>query len=46
MEEILEAVERINADYERRNRMAMAIAREYSNYDVVLTRLLSAVGLS
>jgi hypothetical protein len=45
MEEVVEAVDQINADYERHSRAATEIAREYFNYDVVLTRLLADAGL-
>lgn len=41
MDEILAAVARINADYERHCRAAMAIAQEYFSYEVVLPRLLA-----
>jgi hypothetical protein len=45
MEEILDAVDRINADYGHHSRAASAIARECFSYDVVLPRMLSEVGL-
>ena len=45
MEDILSALESVNADYERHSRAASRIAREYFSYDVVLPRLLSAVGV-
>jgi hypothetical protein len=45
MEEILQAVDEINADYPRHCRAAAALAREYFGYDVVLKRLLDKVGL-
>ena len=45
IEDILEAVERINADYQRHSQAAYAIAREYFSYDVVLPRLLAEVGV-
>jgi hypothetical protein len=45
MDEILEAVDRINSDYARHSRAAAEIARECFNYDVVLPRLLEDVGL-
>lgn len=41
MDEILAAVERINADYEHHCRAATTIAREHFSYDVVLPRLLA-----
>jgi hypothetical protein len=43
-DEILAATENINADYERHSRAALALARDYFNYDVVLGRLLEEVG--
>jgi len=46
MEEILRAIESINAGYERHCRAALELAREYFNYDVVLPRMLAEVGLS
>lgn len=45
MDEIVEAVESINAAYDEHSRAAMTLARECFNYDVVLTRLLADVGL-
>ncbi len=45
MPEILGAVEAINSDYPRHSRAASEVAREYFNYDVVLTRLLADVGV-
>jgi hypothetical protein len=45
MDEILAAVEEINSDYERHRRAAAALARDYFSYEVVLPRLLAAVGL-
>src|SRR5207302_565193 len=45
LEDILEAVDRINADYRRHCRAAYEIAREYFSHDVVLFRLLSDCGL-
>jgi hypothetical protein len=45
VDEALDAVERINTDYERHRRAAAAIAREYFSYDVVLPRMLAEVGL-
>ena len=44
MEEIVEAVERTNADYARHSRRAAEIAREYFSHEVVLGRLLAEVG--
>jgi GT2 family glycosyltransferase len=46
MEEILQAIESINAAYEHHCRRALALARQYFSYDVVLPRLLAQVGLS
>jgi hypothetical protein len=43
MQEIIEAIEKINSDYEHHCRAALEIARGYFNYDVVLTRLLNDV---
>lgn len=45
MEEIVAAVEAIDAAYERHCRVARALAREYFSYEVVLPRFLSDVGL-
>jgi hypothetical protein len=45
MEDILAAVEAVNADYEGHCRAAAEIAREYFNYDVVLKRMLADVGV-
>ncbi len=45
LEEIVEAVESINADYERHSRAALQVAREHFSYDVVLPRLLSEAGI-
>ena len=45
MEEILQAVECINADYKRHSSAASTIAREYFSYDVVLPRLLEDAGV-
>src|SRR3954468_349935 len=39
------AIEAINADYPRHRRAASAVAREYFAHDVVLGRLLAAVGM-
>jgi hypothetical protein len=46
MEEAVEALESINADYERHCKAAYALAREYFSYDVVLRRLLADLGIS
>lgn len=45
VEEIVRAVESVNSDYERHSRAASEIARDYFNYDVVLTRLLADAGI-
>jgi hypothetical protein len=45
MPEILEAVARINADYEKHSRAAAGLAREFFNYDVVLKPILAEMGL-
>jgi hypothetical protein len=45
MDEIVEAVETINADYKRHCRAAQAISEEYFRYDIVLKPLLVAMGL-
>jgi len=44
-DEVLAAVDAINGDYERQRRAAMAVAREYFSYDIVLPRLLSEAGI-
>jgi GT2 family glycosyltransferase len=46
LDEVVEAVERINADYGQHRRAATALAREYFSYDVVLPQLLADIGLS
>ena len=43
-EEVLDAVDQINADYTRHSRAASRIARECFDHEVVLTRLLAEVG--
>jgi hypothetical protein len=45
VDDVVAAVEAINADYELHSRAALAIAREHFGHDVVLPRLLSEVGL-
>lgn len=45
MDEILCAVEAINADYVGQSRAAWDIAREFFSYDRVLTRLLDDIGM-
>jgi hypothetical protein len=45
MDEILAAIEAINADYERHRRAARAIAEEYFRAETVLARLLKDAGL-
>jgi GT2 family glycosyltransferase len=44
-EEAVQALESINSDYERHRRAALALAREYFSYDVVLPPLLADLGL-
>jgi GT2 family glycosyltransferase len=44
MEEIVEAVERTNADYARHSQRAAELAREHFSHEVVLGRLLDQVG--
>src|SRR5258708_40365541 len=39
------AVEAINCDYERHSRSASDLAREYFSHEVVLSNLLSEIGL-
>ncbi len=46
MDDILVAVDAVNSDYERHSRAAVEIAREYFDAEVVLTRLLSDIGVS
>ena len=45
VDEAAEAVEAINADYQRQHRAASAIARECFDYRVVLPPMLAAMGL-
>lgn len=45
MEDVEQAIDSINSNFERHSRGATEIAREYLNYDVVLKNLLSAVGI-
>jgi hypothetical protein len=45
MDEISAAVKSIDSDYERHSKAANEIAREYFSHEVVLSRLLSEVGL-
>jgi hypothetical protein len=45
LDEILAAVEAINADYKSHSRAARTIAREFFSYDVVLPQILAAVGM-
>jgi hypothetical protein len=44
MEEVVEAVTAINADYEAHSRAATDVAREFFDSDLVLSRLLADVG--
>ena len=46
MEETLNAIHRINSNYERHSRAASQIAQEYFSYDVVLPKLLSEAGVA
>jgi hypothetical protein len=46
MEDILQALETIEAAYEHHRRAAATIAQEHFSYDVVLPRLLADLGLS
>jgi GT2 family glycosyltransferase len=46
MEDILEAIDAINSDYERQRRAAVEIARDYFAHDVVLGDLLERVGVA
>jgi hypothetical protein len=45
MEEILEAFETINSNYERHSRAARALAEEYFRAETVLAKVLSDLGL-
>jgi hypothetical protein len=45
-DEVQTAIEAINHDYTRHSRAAMMIAREYFSHDVVLTSMLSVLGLN
>jgi hypothetical protein len=45
IEEIEQAVRRVNADYPRHSRAALTLAREYFHSDVVLKKMLAEVGL-
>lgn len=45
LDEAAAAVEAVNRDYPGHRRAASAIAREYFNYDVVLTHILDHVGV-
>jgi hypothetical protein len=45
MDQILDAIDRINSDYQRHSRAAAAIARDCFGHDVVLSRMLWEVGL-
>jgi GT2 family glycosyltransferase len=46
MDDIVAAVEAINSDYNRHRLVAQQIAHEYFSHEVVLTRLLSDLGMS
>jgi len=45
MDETVEAVERVNADYTRHREAAREVARQCFSHDVVLSRLLAEVGV-
>jgi ATP-binding cassette subfamily B protein/subfamily B ATP-binding cassette protein MsbA len=45
-DEIVEAIDEVNSDYEKQCRAALQLAREYFNYDVVLKPIMSDMGLS
>ena len=45
MDEIVKAIEAINSDYERHSRAALEIAHGYFDHEVVLTHLLSELGM-
>jgi hypothetical protein len=45
VDEILDAIDAVNADYDRHHRAARAIAEEYFSAETVLTRLLEDAGL-
>lgn len=45
MDDIISAVESINADYERHRRAAAEVAREYFSYEVVLKGMLNELGV-
>ena len=44
MDDVVQAVAHVEADYERQRRSAFAIAREFFDADLVLTRLVESVG--
>lgn len=46
MEEILEALEAIENDYQRHSKAAYEIAREFFSHEIVLSRLLSEAGVA
>jgi hypothetical protein len=45
MDQIEEALSRINTDHARHSRAAVGLAHEYFNYDVVLTKMLAELGM-
>ncbi len=45
MDDVLDAVERINADYDKHCRAASSLAREYFSHDVVLPKLLTELAV-
>jgi hypothetical protein len=46
MEEIVDAIESINANYNEHSRGATRVAQECFSYDVVLPKMLDVIGLS
>jgi hypothetical protein len=44
MDEVIDAVDRVNADYPRHCRAASRIAHEYFDHEIVLKRLLADIG--
>jgi hypothetical protein len=45
LEEILQAVDAVNSDYERHSKAAREIAQDYFSYEVVLPRMLAEAGI-
>jgi len=46
LDEIVQAVDAINTNYDQQCRAAYALARDYFSYDVVLPRMLAEVGVA